>query len=114
MAMIFVFGSNLKGYHGAGAAFHAHVYYGAMSSCGEGPQGQCYAIPTKDRHLQSLSLDQIEKHVDNFIEYAKKHLEDHFVITPIGTGYAGYSNDDIKQLFLKAPHNCYFSKEWCK
>jgi hypothetical protein len=42
---IFVFGSNLSGIHGAGAAKTALDLYGAVWEQGEGLQGSSYAIP---------------------------------------------------------------------
>lgn len=43
---IFVFGSNLAGMHGGGAARVAHRYFGAEWGVGVGSTGQTYAIPT--------------------------------------------------------------------
>ena len=43
---IFVFGSNLAGMHGGGAARFAYKRFGAVWGQGVGLQGQSYAIPT--------------------------------------------------------------------
>lgn len=67
---IFVFGSNLAGRHGKGAALYAREHYGAVYGVGVGPTGSAYAIPTKDGKLRTLPLDQIKKHVDAFLAYA--------------------------------------------
>ena len=67
MKKIFVFGSNLSGIHGAGAALYARKHYGAELSVGIGRTGDSYAIPTKDHKINTLSLDVIEKYVDEFI-----------------------------------------------
>ena len=56
MPRIFVFGSNLAGRHGKGAALWARNNRGAVYGQGEGPQGLSYAIPTKDAKLRSLPL----------------------------------------------------------
>lgn len=45
---VFVFGSNLAGIHGAGAAKLAYEKFGAIKGQGFGLQGQSFAIPTKD------------------------------------------------------------------
>lgn len=104
--MIFVFGSNLAGRHGKGAALFAKQKHGAIYGVGVGRQGNAYAIPTKDRHLRTLSLDTIETYVDEFIEYAKKNPTEQFQVTAIGCGLAGYSPSDIAPMFYDAPQNC--------
>ena len=43
---IFVFGSNLQGSHGGGAAAIAAQKFGAIWGQGVGLQGQSYGIPT--------------------------------------------------------------------
>lgn len=99
---IFVFGSNLAGIHGAGAALIARNQFGAILGVGFGPQGHSYAIPTKDRNLKSLPLDEIEPYVNIFIEYAKMLPHLTFKVTKIGCGLAGYSVTDIAPLFRAA------------
>ncbi len=94
---IFVFGSNLAGMHGGGAARTARLYFGAVLGNGDGPQGQSYAIPT----MQG-GVDTIKPYVDKFIAYAKAHPELTFLVTPIGCGIAGFSPSDIAPLFSKA------------
>lgn len=99
---IFVFGSNLAGRHGAGAALIAKNQFGATYGVGFGPQGQCYAIPTKDRNLKVLPLDEIEPYVKVFIEYAKQNPELTFKVTKVGCGLSGYSVSDIAPMFRDA------------
>lgn len=110
--IIFVFGSNLAGRHGAGAALFARYWYGAQLRIGVGLTGRAYAIPTKDAELSVLTLDVIRLHVWLFIDYAKKHPEEEFFVTRIGCGYAGYSNPDIAPMFRGAPDNCMFEQSW--
>lgn len=98
---IFVFGSNLAGRHGKGAALYARQHFGAQYGVGVGPTGRCYAIPTKDWYLKTLPLEFILEHVIQFIEYAKRHPELKFLVTPIGTGLAGYTVEQIRPLFPK-------------
>lgn len=94
---IFVFGSNLAGMHGGGAARMARLYFGAILGNGDGPQGQSYAIPTMQGGVET-----IQPYVDKFISYAKAHPEQTFLVTPIGCGIAGFTPDDIAPLFEKA------------
>jgi hypothetical protein len=102
---VFVFGSNLAGIHGAGAAKTAVDQYGAIRGCGKGFQGRCYAIPTKDKNIRTLPLYDIEKHVEQFLKYANSHPELTFVLTAIGCGLAGYSPSEIGPLFKHSPKN---------
>ena len=110
--IIFVFGSNLAGRHGAGAALFARYWYGAQLRIGVGRTGQSYAIPTKDAEFNVLTLDVIRLHVWLFLDYAKNHPEEEFFVTRIGCGYAGYSNPDIAPMFRGAPENCMFEQSW--
>jgi len=119
---VFVFGSNLAGSHGAGAAKDAVTKFGAVYGIGVGHVGQSFAIPTKDfRGLHGsknvLSLQHIKVYVDLFESYATHHPEYIFIVTKIGCGLAGYSSEDIAPLFrvtyLKAP-NCIWPEDWVK
>lgn len=92
---IFVFGSNLAGRHGKGAALYARQHFGAIYGQGVGRQGQCYAIPTKDSRIKTLPLTVIKVYVDEFLDYAEQHKDLEFLLTPIGTGLAGYSLNDL-------------------
>lgn len=109
--MIFVFGSNLAGIHGAGAAQYAHKHLGAKWGVGEGPTGQCYALPTKDRQIKDISLVRIKTHVDRFLEFAKDVPND-FKVTCVGCGLAKWTHKDIAPMFIGAPDNCYFDTLW--
>jgi len=112
MKTIFVFGSNLAGRHGAGAALEAAKNWGAQYGIGHGRTGLSYAIPTKDRGLRTLPLDVIEKFVREFIEYAESRPALEFKVTAIGTGLAGYSHEQIAPMFREAPKNCLMCDEW--
>ncbi len=94
---IFVFGSNLAGMHGGGAARTARLHFGAVMGKGVGLHGQSYAIPT----MQG-GVDTIRPYVDDFIAYAKQHPDLHFLVTPIGCGIAGFEPEDIAPLFEEA------------
>ena len=111
---IFVFGSNLAGRHGAGAALHALRNCGAVYGQGVGRQGNSYAIPTKNRYIRTLPLATIEVFVKDFLAYAAIHKELRFFVTAIGTGLAGYSSEDIAPMFAGAPENCDLPEGWRK
>ena len=94
---IFVFGSNLAGAHGGGAARIAVEDFGAIWGQGVGLQGQCYAIPTMQGGVET-----IKPYVDEFIEFAKQHKELFFYVTRIGCGIAGFRDEEIAPLFKNA------------
>lgn len=109
---IFVFGSNLAGRHGAGAAKHALDHHNAKYGQGIGLQGKSYGIPTKDHQIRTLDLDIIEQHVKTFIEFAKTRPDLQFFVTKIGCGLAGYRDNDIAPMFVNAPDNCILDEDW--
>lgn len=94
---VFVFGSNLEGAHGGGAALMAYKYFGAIWGQGVGMQGQSYGIPTMHG-----GVDVIKPYIDEFIAYAKNHKEMFFYVTRIGCGIAGFSDNEIAPLFAEA------------
>lgn len=112
MKQIFVFGSNLSGRHGKGAALTAKLYHGALYGQGIGIQGNSYAIPTKDIYLKPLPLSTIAKYVEDFKEYAKQHPELEFFVTRIGCGLSGYKDKDIAPMFTNSPPNCKLPPTW--
>lgn len=114
MNKIFVFGSNLAGRHGKGAALYALKNHGAIYGEGIGHFGNSYAIPTKNKALRSLSLDQIRGEVSMFLLYATMHKELIFEVTKIGCGLAGYTEDQISPMFKDAPSNCILPNGWRK
>lgn len=109
---VFVFGSNLAGRHGKGAALHARQHHGAIYGVGEGRQGNSYAIPTKGRRLEVLPLEEIERHVSRFIFHAMCKGADTFQLTPIGCGLAGYKPEQIAPMFRDAPPNVILPDEF--
>lgn len=94
---IFVFGSNLAGAHGGGAARIAYERFGAVWGKGVGLQGQTYAIPTMQGGVET-----IKPYVDEFIIFAREHSEYTFLVTRIGCGIAGFRDEEIAPLFAKA------------
>ena len=112
--MIFVFGSNLAGRHGAGAALWAMKNKGAVYGVGEGRTGESYALPTKDEQIRTLSLRRIGEYVGQFLDFAEQHPELEFQLTPIGCGLAGYSYEDIAPMFKDAPKNVHLPEQFKK
>jgi hypothetical protein len=111
--MIFVFGSNCKGVHGGGAARFAHLKKGAVMGIGEGPTGECYALPTVVKIGDApMPLEEVKSHVDKFIAYAIEHPEYTFQVTRIGCGLAGFTDKQIAPMFVNAPDNCEIDSVW--
>jgi hypothetical protein len=110
--LIFVFGSNRSGYHGAGAAKEAFEKHGAKWWQGEGLAGNSYALPTKDSGIRTLPLPQIREHVKGFKSVALVCPNLRFFVTAIGTGLAGYKHTDIAPLFKNTPKNCFLPDAW--
>ena len=94
---VFVFGSNLAGSHGGGAAYVAWRKFGAIMGQGVGLQGRSYAIPTMQGGVET-----IRPYVDEFIAFAKAHPELFFYVTRIGCGIAGFRDEEIAPLFTAA------------
>ena len=109
---VFVFGSNLAGRHGKGAALWARIHRGAVYGQGEGRQGNSYAIPTKDERIRTLPLERVAKGVARFLSYARAHPDEQFQVTPIGCGLAGFKPAQIAPLFSDAPSNSILPDEF--
>lgn len=114
--VIFVFGSNLAGRHGKGAARHALEKWGAVYGRGRGLQGDSYAIPTKDEDLRVRTLDQIEEELATFNRLVWRDGADKwlFILTPIGCGLAGYKREQIRVLLerFEWPPNVVLTLSW--
>ena len=93
---IFVFGSNIHGSHGGGAAWFAYKNFGAEWGVGEGLTGRTYALPTMEGEAS------LKKAVDNFIACARQHPELTFLVTAVGCGIAGYYPSQVAPLFSEA------------
>jgi hypothetical protein len=106
---IFVFGSNLQGMHAGGAAHIAHKLFGAIWGQGVGLQGSSYAIPTMHG-----GVDEIAPYVNDFVAYAKQHSDQHFYVTRIGCGIAGFTDEQMAPLFkdLLGLDNVSIPKQW--
>lgn len=109
---VFVFGSNRAGYHGGGAAKYAREHCGAIQGLGEGLQGNSYALPTKDRAISTLPLEEISIHVERFKAFARTRPDLSFFVTRVGCGLAGYTDDVIAPMFAECPDNVELPEGW--
>lgn len=118
---VFVFGSNTQGRHGKGAALTARQKFGAVYGQAEGPQGQSYAIITKDltkpKH-PSRTKEQIIEQIDKLYQYAKQNPDKEFLVaySGIGANLNAYSNQEMADMFssLDIPQNIVFEEDFYK
>ncbi|MHB9055414.1 MAG: A1S_2505 family phage non-structural protein [Paludibacteraceae bacterium] len=108
---VFVFGSNLSGQHGGGAARIAYEKFGAVWGQGAGLQGQSYGIPTMHGGVET-----IKSYVDDFILFAKTHPDLTFLVTRVGCGIAGFTDREMAPLFREAVEieNIFLPEDWWK
>lgn len=114
MAEIFVFGSNLLGIHGKGAALYALQHHGAILGKGNGEQGTSYAIPTKISPNKPMPIASIWDYVWEFMHWIRAHRNHTYLLTPIGCGLAGHKPEDIAKLFSRfnPPANLKYPREF--
>lgn len=109
----FVFGSNLAGIHGGGAAAFAHRHYGAVWGRGEGLQGRSYAWPTKDWQIDTLPVYQVATHAQRFVDCAASQPHLQFIVTRVGCGLAGLTDDVmVRTLPAWIPANVQLPPRW--
>lgn len=109
---IFVFGSNRKGNHAGGAALQAKEHFGAIEGKPRRFQGQSYAIPTLDENMKPMPLKDIEIYLIDLALDAKLEPDLEFLLTPIGTGIAGFSLTEIKSILPDFPPNVVMVGNW--
>jgi len=110
---IFVFGSNLAGIHGAGAARAAYDHYGAVWGRGLGVFGLSYALPTKNHLIDSLHFECVKAFIEQFAYFSRSNYQTQkYFVTRVGCGLAGYQNSDIAPLFKGVADNCNMPIEW--
>jgi hypothetical protein len=103
---IFVFGSNLSGFHYGGAARAANEHFGAKWGQGIGFSGQSYAIPTLGEFAESpLSIEEIDGHIKDFADFVHQNKDLKFFVTRVGCVIAGFSDEIIAPIFRKHLHN---------
>lgn len=112
--LIFVFGSNRSGIHGAGAAAFAHKKLGAEWGVGEGLTGFCYALPTKTETIDFMSADELLQHIKKFVGCAALRDDLVFNLSPVGCGLGGYDKDAVLKMFKQfdLPENILFDSRW--
>jgi hypothetical protein len=93
---VFVFGSNLQGHHAGGAARQAHEHFGAIGGVGVGLQGQSYGIPTMELDLENIAL-----YIKQFIDFAELTSQYTYYVTPVGTGIAGFSEEEMEEVWSR-------------
>lgn len=103
---IFVFGSNIQGAHGGGAARVAHQQFGAQYGVGEGLTGQSYALPSME------GTESFRAAAQRFIDFAASRPDLTFLLTKVGCGIAGYSETEVSQWFTEAPDNVVKPPGW--
>ena len=102
---IFVFGSNLSGNHSGGAAALAKEKFDAEDGIGEGLTGQCYAFPTLDTQMKKVSKKFLKEARDRFYQCVESNPNKQFLLTKVGCGIAGFSEEEIKKLFVGDTHS---------
>lgn len=93
---VFVFGSNIHGMHGGGAARYAYEHFGAEWGVGEGLTGRCYALPTME------GAENFRQAVVRFTTCAQENPALRFLVTPVGCGIAGYAPEMVAPWFKEA------------
>lgn len=125
--VVFVFGSNPEGRHGAGAARVAREQFGAIYGQGEGLQGNSYALPTKDLRItenhgyKSISEADIMTNIKKMYECAEQNPDRRFMVAytnaPGEKTLNGYTGAEMIDMFIGAdggriPSNVIFSEAW--
>ena len=98
---VFVFGSNILGYHTGGASRMAYKNFGAVWGQPEGIQGKSYAIPV-DYGKAPVKEDEIKQAIDRFIQFARYNEDKYFLVTRIGCGIGGFQDKDMAKYFKEA------------
>lgn len=111
---VFVFGSNLLGIHGAGAAAYARLQLGAEAGVGEGLTGRSYALPTCYRPGEPVTLQELAVYMYNFFNFADDHPELTFFLSKVGCGIAGFDEHDVAYIVheLLPPANVHIPPDW--
>ena len=109
---LLVFGSNLAGRHGAGAAKQAHDQFGAQYGVGEGITGQSYAFPTLGMRLEQLPMADLCAARDRLYKCCSIFPSTEFLLTKVGCGLAGYPESEMRALFVDPPANLILPEDW--
>ena len=109
---IFVFGSNMGGFHKVDSSVIAYCNFGAEYGVGIGVTGRSYAIPVKDRFINPMGLGEIKKYVDMFKEYTHSRPDLKFWVSEVGSIMKEYKAWDMARLFVGCNRNCNFPERW--
>jgi len=110
---VFVFGSNMAGSHGGGAARYAKDHFGAEDGVGEGITGQCYAFPTLNTDYSKREIHELIYSKAKLYHVALEHPEKTFLVTKVGCGIAGFSLEAMQEVFkVPKPENVVLPKEF--
>jgi len=109
---VIIVGTNTAGRHGAGAAAQAHRHFGLELGIGEGLSGQSYAFPTLDDGLRQRADSELRESVQRLFKCAAEHPAKKFLLTKVGCGIAGYSEEYMASLFKNAPANIIKPLDW--
>lgn len=111
---VFVFGSNMAGNHAGGAARYAAEHFGAVEGVGEGLSGQTYAFPTLNKDFSKRSIAQMIYSKTKLYHVAHEHPEKTFLVTKVGCGIAGFSLEEMKEVFKgPKPENVVLPEDSC-
>lgn len=115
-SMVFVFGSNLSGRHGAGAAYEALKRgYPMGLAVGMHRESSCYGLPTKDCSIETLPLWVIALYIEQLKETAARYEKIPFQVTRVGCGLARdheVNDHTVAPLFINSPANLWFDDAW--
>lgn len=109
---ILIVGTNKNGFHYGGAAAQAYKDFRLEWGVAEGKSGQSYAFPTLNENMQQVTVTELETSRDKLYQYAQANPELEFILTPVGTGLAGFSLETIESIFDTLPHNIIKSNNW--
>lgn len=109
---IFIFGSNLNGYHAGGAAKRALEQFGAVWGISEGLSGRTYAFPTLNKNMHKRTIKSLEDSRNKLFVTAEALPEYTFLLTKVGCGIAGFKEEKIAALFSECPDNIIKPKDW--
>ncbi len=102
---VIVVGTNLNGEHYGGAAAQAHQDFGLEWGVAEGLSGKTYAFPTLTKNMKQFLPTMLRDHVSRLYQTARNNPDLEFLLTPVGTGIAGYPYEVIEELFKNLPAN---------
>jgi len=106
----------MKAPPGSSARVGKWAVYGVPRGFQQGREGKSYAVQTVTHpgRKRSISLDEIYAQLVELWGFAKAHDGLHFLMTPIGEGYAGYTHGDMQDLYRRlekahgTPSNIHF------